>query len=133
MKGNSKMKSYISGLALAASAVMVMAPSTAIASEGEMIGSWTDRKGTNFIFMSGGKGKIEQTRPINGNPGKITTEISWSLNSAGDKLTYKFIAITLSGSAGYDQTKPANGKSYTVSIVINSNKLQINGSDWYQS
>ena len=83
--------------------------------------------------MSGGKGKIEQTRPINGNPGKITTEISWSLNSAGDKLTYKFISITLSGSAGYDQTKPANGKSYTVSVVINSNKLQINGSDWYKS
>jgi len=121
-------------IALAAIAMAnIVAPAAAQASEASVLGTWTDRKGNNFIFSRGGEGKIEQTRPINGNPGKIATKISWSLNGASDKLTYKLISTTLSGSAGYDQTKPASGKSFTVGISISSSKLVINGQSWYKA
>ena len=116
--------------ALAGASVVIAAPAMAQVSERSVLGEWTDGTGTNFVFESGGNGRIEQTRPINGNPGQIHTKIEWSINGAGNALTYKFISTTLIGSAGYDQTRPANGKSYTVDIAMNGSTLIINGARW---
>ena len=93
---------------------------------GGILGRWKDSQTSNVFVFRSGSGEFIQSKSINGNPGTVTTYFTWTLSADKSQVTIHKNKISLTGSAGYDQTRSISS-SVTNSISAHGSYISING------